>query len=58
MTQIHVDLKRFKSTLIWQEFWYGREEQGNIEEPIFKEQKTNMPKNHSVPEGLKIFLML
>ena len=56
MTQVHVDLRRFERTLIWQEFWFGREEQGNIEESIFKEQKTNMPKNHSVPEGLKMFL--
>ena len=40
---------------IWNEFFYGMEEE-NIEKPIFKTEKTNIPKNYTVPEGLKTFL--
>jgi hypothetical protein len=42
--------------MIWHEFWFGREEATNKEEPIFKRQKTNMPKGHGTPEDLKVYL--
>ena len=56
-TQVFVDFKKFERSVIWHEFWHGSEQQeDNRTIPIFKLQKTNMPKNYSVPEDLKIFL--
>ena len=40
---------------IWTEFWYGREQQDQ-DVHIFKQLRSNLPKNYSVPEDLKIFL--
>ena len=34
----------------------GKEEQNDTDKPIFKKDNTNLPKNYSVPEGLKTFL--
>ena len=56
MTQVWVDYKRFERSCIWTEYWHGRDDQELRPIPIFKLQKTNLPKNYSVPEGLKTFL--
>ena len=55
ITQVLADYKRFERSVIWTEFWHGRTD-CNIEKQIFKQHKTNLPKNYSVPEGLKVFL--
>ena len=56
-TQVMVDFERFKISMLWSEFMYGREEQEDLQrEPIFKRLKTNLPKNNSIPEDLKVFL--
>ena len=55
LTQILVDFKRFERSTIWHEFWFGHETKPN-DPPIFKTKKTNFPKKHTVPEGLKTFL--
>ena len=45
MTQVLVDLKQFERTIIWKEFWHGKEDQYNpSEEKIFKVKKSNLPK--------------
>ena len=56
MTQVFTDFRKFERSIIWHEFWFGRDEVNNKEEPIFKRQKTNMPKGHTTPEDLKVFL--
>ena len=57
MTQVLVDLKRFERTVIWNEFWYGKENKDTpAEQKIFKEQKSNLPKNYVTPGGIKNFL--
>ena len=57
ITQILVDFQRFERTMIWQEFWYGRETSLKTKPtPIFKLQKLNLPKNHKTPDELKTFL--
>ena len=55
ITQVRVDYKRFERSAIWQEYFYGKDEDKK-EEPIFKEYKTNLPNNYTIPEGLKTFL--
>ena len=56
LTKVLVDFNRFARAAIWQEYWYGREKDGDYKAPIFKNQKRNLPKNHKTPKGLKIFL--
>ena len=50
LTQVLVDFKRFERSAIWHEFWHGREKEKSHHTPIFKTQKSNLPKNHSVPK--------
>ena len=56
ITQVLVDYRRFERTMIWHEFWYGRNTDDDYIPPIFKATQTNLPKNHKVPNGLKTFL--
>ena len=55
MTQVNVDLKRFKRAAIWNEFWFGRESEDQ-KDLILKKEMDNLPKNYTVPEDLKTFL--
>ena len=54
MTQVFVNYKRFEKSAIWREFHHGRPKE-DTESQIFRTHKTNLPKNYSVPEGLKLF---
>ena len=56
ITQLLVDFNRFSRMAIWQEYWYGREQDKEYIKPIFKTQKRNLPKNYSTPVGLKTCL--
>ena len=56
LTQVLTDFKRFERTMIWNEFWYGRENQMGRKKPIFKNKKNNLPRNYKSPNNLKIFL--
>ena len=56
ITQILVDFKRYERSVIWMEYWYGRDQENEPKQPIFKKQKYNLPKNHKVPDDLKTFL--
>ena len=57
ITQILVDYKKYERSLVWHEFWYGREDaETKYEPPMFKTNKTNFPKNYTVPEGLKVMI--
>ena len=58
ITEVLVDFKNFARSMIWQEFWYGRNENynDNPTEDIFKDKnKRNLPKNYQVPKGLQVF---
>ena len=56
ITQLLVDFNRFARAMIWQEFWFERENNEEYEKPIFKSRKKNLPKNYSTPKGLKTML--
>ena len=57
ITQVLVDFRKYERSMIWKEFWFNQEEETeSYTPPIFKEEKTNLPKNHKTPEGLKIML--
>ena len=53
LTQVLVDFKRFERTVIWKEFWHGRDQTETRKRPIFKSRKTNLPKNYRSPNNLK-----
>ena len=42
LTQVLVDLKYFECTMKWKEYWFGREEDGNITKQIFRVKKSNL----------------
>ena len=56
LTQVLVDFKRFERSTIWQEYFYGRENYREFKANIFKSNKSNLPKNYKIPEGLKTYL--
>ena len=56
ITQVLVDFNRFERSVLWQEFWAGREKDESYANPIFKTKKSNLPQNHTTPQGLKTFL--
>ena len=53
LTQLLVDFKRFERTMIWWEFWYGRQDENKSTKPIFKTKKLNLPRNYNNPNGLQ-----
>ena len=56
ITQVLVDWKRFERTMIWREWWFGREAVEDIKEQIFKTKKSNLPKNYKMPNGLRTYV--
>jgi len=56
ITQVLVDFRDFERRVLWKEFWHGTESEKEEKEKIFKEEKTNRPRDHATPEGLKTFL--
>ena len=55
LTQTLAEFRRFERSLVWKEYFADHEETEYVP-PIFKKTKTNMPKNHPVPEPLKTFI--
>ena len=55
MTQVLVDFAKFERQVIWKEFW-SQEPKEKYQHPIFKTTKTNLPRKHPTPPGLKVFL--
>ena len=56
ITQILVDFKRFERSIVWQEYFYGKESDNERKEKIFRVQKNNLPKNYHTPDDLKNYL--
>jgi len=50
LTQVLTDFKRFERTMIWKEFWFGRETDEQAKKPIFKSKKNNLPRNYKTPK--------
>ena len=56
ITQTLVEFDRFERSIKWNEYWFGQENLEEKEKPLYKTQKNNLPKNYTVPQGLKTFL--
>ena len=55
ITQVLVDYAKFERRMLWHEFWANTPKQ-DYKPPIFKKEKTNLPRNYPTPAGLKSFL--
>ena len=56
ITEVLTDFRRFERRVIWKEFWFNKETTVEKALPIFKQKKTNMPKDHQTPKALKVLL--
>ena len=56
ITQVLVDFKKFERSVIWHEYFYDSESNGDFRKRIFKSSKYNLPKKYKSPEGLKTYL--
>ena len=56
LTQVLVDFRRFKRTMVWKKFWFGREGENSQMSRIFKKKKNNFPRNYRSPQVLQAFL--
>ena len=53
ITQILTDFRRFERTMLWKEFWFGKDSEEDYAPPMFKKRKLNFPRNHTAPRGLR-----
>ena len=58
VTQVLTDFRRFERTLVWKEFWHGRDTDNTQERetPTFKKKKNNFPRNYKTPQDLQNYL--
>ena len=56
ITEVLVDFKSFERKMLWKEVFHGKENTEAQKEHIFKSKKSNLPRNHPTPQGLKTFL--
>lgn len=54
LSKVLTDFKKFERKLIWREFFHDKDNDEYIP-PVFKEEKTNLPRNHPLPKGLQKF---
>ena len=55
LSQVLVDFTKFERKIRWKEFFAGSDQKEYIP-PLFKKEKTNLPRNHKTPENLKMFI--
>lgn len=58
LSQVLCEFRKFERTMLWTEFWASKEDQDETEykRPMFKTEKTNLPRKHPAPAELKTFL--
>ena len=53
ITQVLTDFRRFERSMVWKEFWFGRDSDNSYEKPLFNKKKHNFPRNYRSPKGLQ-----
>ena len=53
ITQILTDFRRFERTMVWVEFWNGREQNEIYKPPIFKQKEHNFSRKYKTSRGLQ-----
>ena len=56
ITQVLTDFTRFERSMVWKDYWFGKETEETYVPLIFKKKKNNFPKNHRTPKGLLDYL--
>ena len=57
ITEVLVDFNKYARAIIWHEYWHGKdnENENKHTQPIFKNQKHNLPKKYTSPTAMKTF---
>jgi hypothetical protein len=56
ITQVLTDFKRFERTMVWREFWFGKDTGETYKPPLFKHRKKQFPtKNIQSQEDYRTF---
>ena len=55
ISQVLTDFKRFERTMVWKEYWFGKDSEPFVP-PIFRQKKHNFPRKYSAPKGLLNYL--
>ena len=56
ITQVLTDFRRHERSMVWKEFFYGKENDIPYKPPMFKQKKHNFPQKHRAPKGLYDYL--
>ena len=57
LTQVLADISEFERTMEWIEFFHDKDKDNDHKgAKLFKEKKTNRPKDHPTPKGLTTFI--
>ena len=54
ITQVLTDFKRFERTMVWREYWFGKESNVTYKPPLFKHKRTISPENILYQRDFKI----
>ena len=56
ITQVLTDFRRHERSMVWKEFFHGKENDIPYKPPMFKQKKHNFPQKHRAPKGLYDYL--
>ena len=56
ITQVLKEFRRFERTMVWSEFWFGKNTEKAYKPSLFKQKKSNFPRNHRTSRGLQDYL--
>lgn len=56
ITQVLVDFRRHERTMVWKEFWHGKNNEEAYSPPIFKQKKSNFTQKYAAPRGFQDYL--
>ena len=56
ITQVLTEFRRFERIMVWTEFWFGKAHEETYKPSLFKQKKSNFPRNHKTHRGLQDYL--
>ena len=56
ITQVLTEFRRFERTMVWTEFGFGKPQGEQYEPPLFKQKKSNFPRNNRPHKNLQDYL--
>ena len=56
ITQVLTEFRRFERIMVWTQFWFGKAHEETYKPSLFKQKKSNFPRNHKTHRGLQDYL--